>query len=232
MSTTWGILFVLAVLVVIALPTWNYSRSWTWTPTALLAFGLVVFLILLLTGHVRAQEIEGAQGAVVVPSPLTVPTVQPITVSKDEWWTPAIGPVLGLVGIACTVGGLFLWQLLKRFKANTELIIAMAAAAAKRTEERLDEQRGIAAQKVTIDSMHDMINGGQSALLEKVSRLADRVAVLAPSKASAAEAVGAGIARAEHAALERAVATAPAGPEGVPVVTAPVVIVAPPEKSP
>ena len=46
------VLIVILILIVIgALPTWSYSRSWGYAPTGLLSTVLVVVLILALLGR-------------------------------------------------------------------------------------------------------------------------------------------------------------------------------------
>ncbi|BBK43314.1 hypothetical protein STVA_33340 [Allostella vacuolata] len=47
------VLIVILILIVIgALPTWSYSRSWGYAPTGLLSTVLIVVLILALLGRV------------------------------------------------------------------------------------------------------------------------------------------------------------------------------------
>jgi uncharacterized protein DUF3309 len=48
MSTLWLLLIVL--LVIGALPSWPYSRSWGYYPSGLLSIVLIVMLILLIRG--------------------------------------------------------------------------------------------------------------------------------------------------------------------------------------
>ncbi|MGO4380831.1 DUF3309 domain-containing protein [Pseudoduganella sp. RAF53_2] len=45
------LLIVLVLLVVGALPTWPYSRSWGFAPSGLVGIIVVVLLIMLLTGR-------------------------------------------------------------------------------------------------------------------------------------------------------------------------------------
>ncbi|BBK32971.1 uncharacterized protein DUF3309 [Stella humosa] len=47
------VLIVVLILILIgALPTWNYSRNWGYAPTGLLGTVLIVLLILVLLGRV------------------------------------------------------------------------------------------------------------------------------------------------------------------------------------
>jgi len=50
MSTETLLLFFAIVLVVLALPTWPYSKSWGYVPTGVLSVLLVVFLIWAIAG--------------------------------------------------------------------------------------------------------------------------------------------------------------------------------------
>jgi hypothetical protein len=45
------VLVVLVLLLLGALPTWNYSRSWGYAPTGVFGLLVVIALILLLTGR-------------------------------------------------------------------------------------------------------------------------------------------------------------------------------------
>ena len=45
------LIVVLIVMLLGALPTWGYSRSWGYTPTGGISVLLIVVVILLLTGH-------------------------------------------------------------------------------------------------------------------------------------------------------------------------------------
>ena len=45
------LIVVLIVMLLGALPTWGYSRSWGYTPTGGIGVLLIVVVILLLTGH-------------------------------------------------------------------------------------------------------------------------------------------------------------------------------------
>jgi len=45
------LLILLVLLLVGAIPTWNYSRSWGYAPSGLLGVVLIVVVILLLTGR-------------------------------------------------------------------------------------------------------------------------------------------------------------------------------------
>lgn len=44
------LLVVLVILVLVAMPTWPYSRSWGYRPVSLAGFLLVVLVVLLLVG--------------------------------------------------------------------------------------------------------------------------------------------------------------------------------------
>ena len=44
----WTLIIILAILVIAALPSWNYSRSWGYLPSGLLGLLLLILLILLL----------------------------------------------------------------------------------------------------------------------------------------------------------------------------------------
>lgn len=47
------VLIVLLILVLIgALPSWGYSRSWGYAPSGLLGVALIIVIILMLTGRV------------------------------------------------------------------------------------------------------------------------------------------------------------------------------------
>lgn len=46
------LLIVLVVLVVGALPTWNYSRSWGYRPVGILGPLLLIILVLYLLGYI------------------------------------------------------------------------------------------------------------------------------------------------------------------------------------
>jgi Protein of unknown function (DUF3309) len=46
------VLIVLVLLLLGALPTWPYSRSWGYAPTGVFGLLVVVLLILLLTGRI------------------------------------------------------------------------------------------------------------------------------------------------------------------------------------
>jgi hypothetical protein len=52
MSIATLLLIVLIVLLIGAVPSWPYSRSWGFFPSGLLGVVLVVFLVLALTGRV------------------------------------------------------------------------------------------------------------------------------------------------------------------------------------
>jgi len=45
------VLVVLVLLLLGALPTWGYSRSWGYAPTGILGLLVVIALIMLLTGR-------------------------------------------------------------------------------------------------------------------------------------------------------------------------------------
>lgn len=51
MSTETVLLFILIALVVVALPTWPYSKSWGYAPTSVLSVLLVAFLIWAIAGE-------------------------------------------------------------------------------------------------------------------------------------------------------------------------------------
>ena len=46
------LLIVLVLMLLGALPTWNYSRNWGYAPTGVFGLLVVVLLILLLTGRI------------------------------------------------------------------------------------------------------------------------------------------------------------------------------------
>ena len=46
------ILVVLVLMLLGALPTWGYSRSWGYAPTGVLVLLVVIALIMLLTGRI------------------------------------------------------------------------------------------------------------------------------------------------------------------------------------
>lgn len=46
----WIIIIALILLLVAALPSWPYSRTWGYTPTGILGLVIVILLILLLMG--------------------------------------------------------------------------------------------------------------------------------------------------------------------------------------
>jgi hypothetical protein len=47
------ILLVILILILIgALPTWNYSRSWGYGPPGIVGILLIVLIVLLLTGRI------------------------------------------------------------------------------------------------------------------------------------------------------------------------------------
>jgi hypothetical protein len=46
------LIIILILILVGALPTWPYSRSWGYAPSGVLGLVLVVVLILLLTGRI------------------------------------------------------------------------------------------------------------------------------------------------------------------------------------
>ncbi|TDN70243.1 DUF3309 family protein [Paraburkholderia sp. BL10I2N1] len=46
------LLIVLILLLIGAVPSWPYSRSWGYRPTGLLGVVLVVVLVLVLLGHI------------------------------------------------------------------------------------------------------------------------------------------------------------------------------------
>jgi hypothetical protein len=52
MTTGTLLLIILVVLLVGALPTWPYSRSWGYAPGGVLGTLLIVLLILLLLGYI------------------------------------------------------------------------------------------------------------------------------------------------------------------------------------
>ena len=52
MNLTTILIVVLILLLVGALPTWNYSRSWGYGPTGLLAALVVILLVLVLVGRI------------------------------------------------------------------------------------------------------------------------------------------------------------------------------------
>ena len=63
MSTETVLLLIVIVLVVGALPSWSYSRSWGYGPTGLLSLVLVVFLVWALAGGrplFRSGSMHGA----------------------------------------------------------------------------------------------------------------------------------------------------------------------------
>jgi len=51
MSVTTILIIVLVLILLGALPTWPYARSWGYYPSGLLGIVVVVLLILLLTGR-------------------------------------------------------------------------------------------------------------------------------------------------------------------------------------
>lgn len=51
MSTETLLLFILIALVVVALPTWPYSKPWGYAPTGVLSVLLVIFLIWAIAGQ-------------------------------------------------------------------------------------------------------------------------------------------------------------------------------------
>jgi hypothetical protein len=46
------LIVLLVILLLGALPTWPYSRSWGYRPVSLLGFILIVLVILVLTGQI------------------------------------------------------------------------------------------------------------------------------------------------------------------------------------
>jgi hypothetical protein len=46
------LLVVLILLLIGALPSWPYSRSWGYQPTGLLGIVLIIVIVLLLTGRI------------------------------------------------------------------------------------------------------------------------------------------------------------------------------------
>lgn len=50
---SWLLFLVLAVLLLGALPTWSYSRDWSYYPSGGLGIVLAVLLVLTLTGRIR-----------------------------------------------------------------------------------------------------------------------------------------------------------------------------------
>ncbi len=46
------LLIVLLLLLIGALPTWGYSRNWSYYPSGLIGLLLIVLIILLLTGTI------------------------------------------------------------------------------------------------------------------------------------------------------------------------------------
>ena len=51
MSLTTIIIIILVLMLIGALPTWGYSRSWGYGPGGILGFILVVVIILMLLGR-------------------------------------------------------------------------------------------------------------------------------------------------------------------------------------
>ncbi len=51
MSTETLLLFILIAFVLVALPTWPYSKSWGYTPTGVLTVSLVIFLVWAIAGQ-------------------------------------------------------------------------------------------------------------------------------------------------------------------------------------
>ena len=45
------LLFVIVLLLIGAIPSWPHSRSWGYGPSGLLGVGLIVIIVLLLTGR-------------------------------------------------------------------------------------------------------------------------------------------------------------------------------------
>ncbi len=52
MNTSALLLILLVILLVGALPSWPYSRSWGFYPSGILGIILVVLLVLVLTGRI------------------------------------------------------------------------------------------------------------------------------------------------------------------------------------
>ena len=52
MATSTILLIVLLILLIGALPTWPYSRSWGYYPTGGLGLLLVILLVLILIGYI------------------------------------------------------------------------------------------------------------------------------------------------------------------------------------
>jgi Protein of unknown function (DUF3309) len=51
--TTSTVLIILLILVLVgALPSWGYSRSWGYAPSGLLGVALIIVIILMLTGRI------------------------------------------------------------------------------------------------------------------------------------------------------------------------------------
>jgi Protein of unknown function (DUF3309) len=46
------LLIILILLLIGAIPSWGYSRGWGYWPSGILGILLIIFIILLLTGHV------------------------------------------------------------------------------------------------------------------------------------------------------------------------------------
>lgn len=53
MSVGLILLIVLVVLLVVSLPSWNYSRTWGTRPLGLVGILLIVLIVLLLTGRLH-----------------------------------------------------------------------------------------------------------------------------------------------------------------------------------
>jgi len=47
------LLIVLVLILVGAIPSWPHSRGWGYGPSGIITVLLVIFVVLLLTGHVR-----------------------------------------------------------------------------------------------------------------------------------------------------------------------------------
>lgn len=59
MSIETLLFFLLAILVIAALPAWPYSRSWGYTPTGLLSLVLVVLIVWIVVGRNESSSSVG-----------------------------------------------------------------------------------------------------------------------------------------------------------------------------
>lgn len=147
------LLILLTVLLVLALPAWPHSREFGYRPVAILAVLVLVLAVLVLTGTIHAQpvlvgqNIEGASGAVVVPE---APTVVPVQVEQTRWWSPLVGPFVGMLVALMGLITLKLWQMAKALLATSKVVTEMQAGTVERGKERVVEQ---AALKTTLENV-------------------------------------------------------------------------------